>query len=100
LSKVKETHPSLSISIKGVGNVATKSLKYFYVARWSNPLSWEGNTLPEEGDGVNIIKGRNLLVDVDSTPVLSFIVVMGSLIFAPDANKDHQRNFDAGYIIV
>ena len=100
LSAVKDNHPSLAISIDGVGNVATRGYTYMYVAKWSDPESWDGLTLPEEGDAISIIAGRNLLVDVDSTPVLSFIVVEGSLIFAPDADTTHQRYFDAGYIIV
>jgi hypothetical protein len=71
-----------------------------YVAKWSDVDSWDGLTLPVAGDAVSIIAGRNLLVDVDSTPILSFIVVEGSLIFAPDADLTHERTFDAGYIIV
>ena len=33
--------------------------------------------------------GLHLLVDVDSTPVLSAVLVEGSLIFAPDADPNH-----------
>jgi len=45
--------------------------------------------------------GRTLLVDVDAVPQLSFVLVEGSLIFAPhptDASK--ERTFDAGYIFI
>jgi hypothetical protein len=43
----------------------------------------------------------HLLVDVDSTPKLSFVNVEGSLIFAPnDLDESHVRTFDAEYILV
>lgn len=44
--------------------------------------------------------GLHLLVDVDSTPVLSAVLVEGSLIFAPDEDPNHLRKFDAHYIFV
>ena len=40
------------------------------------------------------------MVDVDSTPKLSFINVEGSLIFPPDADPNHHRTLDAHYILV
>jgi len=40
------------------------------------------------------------LVDVDSTPKLSFVVVEGSLIFAPEADENHERTFEAQYVMV
>jgi hypothetical protein len=53
-----------------------------------------------ELESVYIPKGLNLLVDVDSTPLLNAVIVEGSLIFAPDADSTHQRFFDAKYIFV
>ena len=97
---ISAEHPSLVIEIDGVGKVATKGLKYMYIARWSDEDTWGGDFLPGAGDAVEIPAGRALLVDVDSTPVLSFITVLGSLIFAPETDKTHQRTFDAQYIIV
>lgn len=71
-----------------------------YVARWSDTDTWGGDFIPGYGDAVEIPAGRALLYDVDSTPILSFITVMGSLIFAPEADKTHHRTFDAQYVIV
>lgn len=46
-------------------------------------------------------KGLNLLVDVDSTPLLNAIIVEGTIIFAPkDNDPTHLRTFDAKYIMV
>lgn len=41
-----------------------------------------------------------MLVDVDSTPELNAIIVEGSMIFAPDADFNHIRTFDANFIMV
>lgn len=93
--------PTFNIFIDGKGFVATQGLLYRYVQLWSDYATWGGDIPPQEGEAVTIGTGRHLLVDVDSTPVLSFIVVEGSLIFAPNENdEDHVRNFDAYYIMV
>jgi hypothetical protein len=47
-----------------------------------------------------IPKGLHLLVDVESTPILSAILVEGSLIFPPNADPNHERFLDAHYILV
>jgi len=67
---------------------------------WSEPLTWGGEFPPIEGDLVSIPKGLNLLVDVDSTPILSAVVVEGSLIFPSNPNPNHLRTFDAHYVMV
>jgi hypothetical protein len=92
--------PSMRIYIDGVGDVATKGQVFRYVKRWSDPETWGGDAPPLEGEAVYIPSGMHLLVDVDSTPILSFLTVEGSLIFAPDADPEHQRTFDAKYVMV
>jgi hypothetical protein len=50
---------------------------------------------------VYVPNGLNLLVDVDSTPLLNAIIVEGSIIFAPHATDNtHHRSFDAKYIFI
>jgi G8 domain len=72
-----------------------------YCSYWSDPTTWGGEFAPITGDMVYIPKGLHLLVDVDSTPVLSAVLVEGSLIFPPNtANVDHERTFDAHYVMV
>jgi hypothetical protein len=92
--------PTLQIKIAGFGNVATQGLIFRYVNYWSEPLTWGGEFPPIEGDLVSIPKGLNLLVDVDSTPILSAVVVEGSLIFPSNPNPNHLRTFDAHYVMV
>lgn len=92
--------PTLQLKIAGYGNVATQGLIFRYVNYWSEPLTWGGEFPPIEGDLVSIPKGLNLLVDVDSTPILSAVVVEGSLIFPSHPNPNHLRTFDAHYVMV
>lgn len=50
---------------------------------------------------IYIPAGLHLLVDIDSTPKLSAVLVEGSLIFPPHpTNPDHQRTFDAHYVLI
>ena len=86
--------PDLKVYIEGQGNMANQGHVFRYVQRWSDTQTW-GGFAPVEGDAVNIPKGMHLLVDVPSTPVLSFVLVEGSLIFDASA-----KAFDAGQIIV
>jgi hypothetical protein len=53
-----------------------------------------------DGDTLYVPSGLNLLVDVDSTPLLKAVLVEGALIFPPDPNPDHLRTFDAHYIFI
>ena len=93
--------PSMSIYIAGKGYVSLKGMQFHYVNLWSSENTWGGEFAPVEGDSVYVPKGLNLLVDVDSTPVLNAVLVEGSLIFAPNENDaTHKRTFDAKYIFV
>jgi hypothetical protein len=95
---IKEEY--LGITIQGKGYVATGGLQFKYVKRWSDSETWGNDSPPLEGEAVHIPAGMNLLVDVDSTPLLSFVTVEGSIIFAPDADPNHERTFDAHYVMV
>lgn len=92
--------PKLEIFIEGLGLVATKGKVFMYISRWSDDQTWGYDLSPQEGEAVNIPKGLHLLVDVDSTPILSFLNVEGSLIFPPDNDPNHHRTLDAHYILV
>ena len=62
--------PTTVISIAGKGNVATNGRVFRYANYWSQIDTWGGEFPPIEGESVYIPAGMNLLVDVDSTPVL------------------------------
>ena len=92
--------PSIDIFVSSKGLAVTGGNIFRYVSFWSESTTWGGDAPPQLGEAVQIPKGRNLLVDVDSVPQLSFVLVEGSLIFAPDADENHHRTFDAGYIFI
>jgi hypothetical protein len=95
-------HPSsLSIYIEGKGFVSLQDNFFTYVNAWSSENTWGGEYAPMEGESIYVPKGLNLLVDVDSTPLLNAVVVEGSLIFAPHlTDNTHHRTFDARYVFV
>jgi G8 domain len=49
---------------------------------------------------IYVPSGLHLLVDVDTTPILSAVLVEGSLIFAPNPDPNHLKTFDCHYIMV
>jgi hypothetical protein len=91
---------STVIRIEGYGYAATNGLVFRYVSYWSDEETWGNEFIPMEGDTLFIQKGVNLLVDVDSTPLLKAVLVEGSLIFPSDSDPEHVRTFDAHYIFV
>jgi hypothetical protein len=91
---------SLEIYVEGYGLVSTDELLFRYVSLWSDDTTWGGEFAPMDGESVSVPPGLNLLVDIDSTPVLNLVIVEGSIIFAPDADPEHERFFDAYYIFV
>ena len=80
---------TLTMTINNMGAVATMGLTYMYANLWSDTITWGGEFAPIEGDLVYIPAGLNLIVDVDSTPVLSAVVVDGSLIFPSHPDPTH-----------
>jgi hypothetical protein len=53
------------------------------------------------GESVSVPAGLNLLVDIDTTPELNLVIVDGgSLIFPPDSDPNHQREFHAHYVFI
>lgn len=72
-----------------------------YVSVWSSDTTWGGEFAPMDGESIHIPAGLNLLVDIDSSPLLNAVIVEGSLIFAPNEDDpNHERFFDAHYIFV
>jgi len=91
---------SLEINIDGQGLVSNNGLVYKYVSVWSSDTTWGGEFAPMDGESIYVPSGLNLLVDCDNCPHINALIVEGSLIFAPDANPNHERYFDANYIFV
>jgi hypothetical protein len=92
---------TLSIEIVGKGKVSTQGKVFQYVSAWSSDTTWSGEFAPMEGESIYVPAGLNLLVDIDSTPLLNAVIVEGGLTFAPHpTDATHKRTFDARYIFV
>ena len=91
---------NVNVNVADKGNAALMGNDFKYVAYWSDEDTWGGEYAPLDGETVYIPKGQHLLVDIDRSPILSAVLVEGSLIFLPDFDNSHQRFFDAHYIFV
>jgi len=91
---------SIVMEVAGMGYVATQGLFFRYVSMWSADSTWGGEFAPMDGESIHIPVGLNLLVDIDQSPLLNLVLVEGSIIFAPDADPDHERYWDAAYMFV
>ena len=96
----EEGDPSVEVLVEDRGLATTGGKIFRYVSYWSEASTWGNDAPPQYGEAVSIPKGRNLLVDSKMVPQLSFVLVEGSLIFAPDADANHHRTFDCGYIFL
>ena len=95
-----QPNPSFKVMVANKGLAATQGNTFRYVQYWSDTTTWGNDAPPQFGEAVVIPKGRTLLVDVDKVPELSFVLVEGALIFAPNVDPNHQSFFDAGYIFI
>ena len=84
-----EPNPTFKVTVATKGLAATQGNTFKYVQYWSEASTWGNDAPPQFGEAVSIPKGRTLLVDVDSVPQLSFVLVEGSIIFAPNASASH-----------
>jgi len=92
--------PSLEIYIDGYGLVSNDGNLFRYVSMWSDDTTWGGEFAPMHMESIYVPEGLNLYIDVDKTPELNLVMVEGSLIFAPEADPNHERYFDARYIFL
>ena len=91
---------SLVIDVKNYGTTSLQQKAFIYVNAWSDDTTWGGEFAPIEGETIYVPPGLNLLVDVDRTEKLNAVIVEGTLFFAPEQDKNHERYFDAHYIFV
>ena len=95
------TEPTLEVYIAGKGLADCGQHKFRYMSLWSETSTWGGQFAPVDGESVVVPAGLNLLVDIDTSPMLNMVLVDGgAIVFPSDADPDHQRNFDAKIIFV
>lgn len=68
------------VEVDGKGMATQDQADFQYIDVWSSPYTWGCKNPPGKGDGVVIPAGQTILLDVD-TPVFSFLVIRGELIF-------------------
>ena len=84
-----QPNPTFKVNVTNKGLAATQGNTFRYVSYWSDTTTWGNDAPPQFGEAFIIPKGRTLLVDVDKVPELSYILVEGALIFAPNADPSH-----------
>jgi hypothetical protein len=66
--------------VRDYGYAAVVGTSFTYVKKWSDYATWGYDQPPLEGEAVHVPVGSTLLMDVDETPLLSFVLVEGTLI--------------------
>jgi len=68
---------------------------------WSNPKDWPNNTIPAEGEDVEVQPGWNMIFDLnDSSPVFKRVVINGMLTFKNDSTNNDTMHLKAHHIFV
>ena len=70
--------------------------EFTYQSLWSDPATWPGNSLPQEGDDVVIEEGDTVLLDI-SPPALGVVKIYGQLLLRETGVRaclkiDYQAN--------
>lgn len=87
---------SVDAFVPDYGFALVRATAFFrYLDRWSALATWPNEEPPVDGDFVVIPEGQAVLLD-SSTPVLSVLLVQGSLIF----ERKDGVSLDAHYILV
>ena len=84
------TPPTFEVHIAGRGRSDVGTNIFRYMSLWSETSTWGGQFAPVDGESVVVPAGLNLLVDIDSTPMLNMVLVDGGSIVIPsDYDPDH-----------
>lgn len=43
------------------------------VRLWSNPTTWPSEKVPQDGDDVEILNGKNIVYDLEESPIYNYI---------------------------
>lgn len=67
------------------------------VRLWSNPTTWPSGKVPQAGEDVEVLTGKNIVYDLEDSPIYNYVQINGRLTFKQDAPKLHLR---AKYVFV
>ena len=83
----------VEVHVEGMG-YASSNVTFEFIDVWSSTYTWGGEGIPVEGDFAVISQNQTILLDI-STPVLSFLLIRGKLIFD---ERDIELNSE--YILI
>jgi hypothetical protein len=58
---------------------------------WSQPTTWPDGKVPVAGDDVVILPGKNIIYDLEDSPIYKYVQINGRLTFKQDSPKLHIR---------
>jgi hypothetical protein len=68
---------------------------------WSNPKDWPNNTVPVEGNDVEVMSGWDMIFDLnDSSPIYNRVTINGRLTFKNDSTNNDTMHLKAHHIFV
>jgi hypothetical protein len=84
---------------EGTAMYALSEVQFCYVDLWSSPFTWGGGPIPQEGAFVVVQKHQTLVLDIN-TPVLSFLLIQGTLMFDGEAEDNQVELHSHGILII
>lgn len=67
---------------------------------WSEPSTWESGAVPVEGEAVEIKSGKNIIYDVEESPILKSLTVNGRLTFENNLLQPKNLTLNTKWIYV
>jgi hypothetical protein len=64
---------------------------------WSLPSTWASGKVPGGGENVEVPPGKNIIYDLEESPIYNYVQINGRLTFNQDSPKLHLR---AKYVFV
>ena len=59
---------------------------------WSDPKTWASGKVPAEGEDVEVPAGKNIVFDLEESPIFNYVQINGRLTFKQDKAKLHLRS--------
>jgi hypothetical protein len=85
--KIKPRFHLLTLAMPTCFLLGAYTAAYAQGALWSNPATWPNNKVPAAGEQVDIVSGKDVILDV-SPPALGGLTISGKLSFADKADLE------------
>ncbi len=91
---------AVEATVPNMGVYVAPGAKFNYFHDWTEPRTWGGDEIPQDGDSVHIPKGVHVRMNANKVGVLGAVLIEGALYFKPETDATHHREFAAEYIFV